>query len=361
VSIVVFCGPTISADAVHSRVDAECRPPAAQGDIVRCLTGQPRVIAVIDGFFDHQPAVWHKEILLALSEGVHVFGAASMGALRAAELHEFGMVGVGAVFEAFRDGRLLDDDEVAVVHGPVEHGCPPLSTAMVDLRDRCERAAGAGVITHADAAALVGIAKALPYPERSLPAVTARARDHGVSEESARAIVRFTDEDGPGLKERDARALLDVIVSFIAGDPAPLNVEWELEWTVFLDALVNDVESTRHADEWGADRAGAAAPRSDVLLHLLAEAEARRLGLVLGDAEVDEAVAQVRRRYGLADAGQVVEWMKATGVDWPELVQWARRALLAERVGHVHRFEVAARTSSYLRVEDALRAAQGPS
>ena len=39
-----------------------------------------------------------------MSEGVPVFGAASMGALRAAELHEFGMRGIGRIFEAFRDG-----------------------------------------------------------------------------------------------------------------------------------------------------------------------------------------------------------------------------------------------------------------
>ena len=45
-----------------------------------------------------------------------------MGALRAAELHAFGMRGVGRIFEAFRDGELEDDDEVAVVHGPAEPG-----------------------------------------------------------------------------------------------------------------------------------------------------------------------------------------------------------------------------------------------
>jgi hypothetical protein len=50
-----------------------------------------------------------------------------MGALRAAELHTFGMVGVGRVFEGYRDGVYEDDDEVAVVHGsrkPVLPLCP---------------------------------------------------------------------------------------------------------------------------------------------------------------------------------------------------------------------------------------------
>ena len=87
---------------------------------------EPQAIGIIDGYFQWAPAVWHKEILWAIQQGVHVFGAASMGALRAAELAPFGMRGVGRIFEAYRDGVLPgsgdepfeDDDEVAVVHGP---------------------------------------------------------------------------------------------------------------------------------------------------------------------------------------------------------------------------------------------------
>ena len=56
-------------------------------------------------------------------------GAGSIGALRAAELEAFGMVGEGRIFEAYRSGVLEpydtpfeDDDEVAVVHAPAELG-----------------------------------------------------------------------------------------------------------------------------------------------------------------------------------------------------------------------------------------------
>ena len=34
------------------------------------------------------------------------------------------MSGVGRIYEAFRDGILEDDDEVAVLHGPEELGYP---------------------------------------------------------------------------------------------------------------------------------------------------------------------------------------------------------------------------------------------
>jgi hypothetical protein len=179
-AVVVFCGPTIGAAEVTAHVAAACWPPAAQGDVLRALAHRPRAIAIVDGFFDRVPSVWHKEILFALSRGVHVFGASSMGALRAAELDRFGMVGVGEVYRRYRDGDLTDDDEVAVCHGPAETGYISLSTAMVDLRDLIARAEAAGAVSHPVAARLVALAKARHYGERDLSAVLDDAAGQGL-------------------------------------------------------------------------------------------------------------------------------------------------------------------------------------
>ena len=98
-------------------------PPVAVGDVLALARrrGVAR-IAIIDGYFERMAAVWHKEILLALERGIAVWGAASMGALRAAELAPFGMIGVGAIYRAFARGALVADDEVAVAHLPAEYG-----------------------------------------------------------------------------------------------------------------------------------------------------------------------------------------------------------------------------------------------
>ncbi|TVT40867.1 hypothetical protein FNH05_23330 [Amycolatopsis rhizosphaerae] len=45
---------------------------------------------MIDGYFHHVPSVQHKEILYAQHQGLMVVGCSSMGALRAAELTDFG-------------------------------------------------------------------------------------------------------------------------------------------------------------------------------------------------------------------------------------------------------------------------------
>ena len=65
---------------------SSCRP-SAQGDVYRVAQERPSAIGIVDGYFEGVLSVWHKEILWAMAEGIHVFGSASMGALRAAELH----------------------------------------------------------------------------------------------------------------------------------------------------------------------------------------------------------------------------------------------------------------------------------
>src|SRR5205823_10627421 len=86
-------------------------PPAAEGDVYRVALHRPQAIGIIDGYFQSVPTVRHKEILWAMNCRIHVFGSASMGALRAAELLPFGMEGVGAVFELYRDGLFEDEDK----------------------------------------------------------------------------------------------------------------------------------------------------------------------------------------------------------------------------------------------------------
>ena len=81
---VVFLGPTLSVEDARRELDALYLPPVAQGDVYRIARQKPFAIGIVDGVFDRRPAVWHKEILWALAQGVHVLGAASMGALRAA-------------------------------------------------------------------------------------------------------------------------------------------------------------------------------------------------------------------------------------------------------------------------------------
>lgn len=230
---VVFLGPSLPRDEARALLpDALLLPPAGQGDVFRAVRAHAlSAVGLVDGAFLEGPAVWHREILWALERGVGVFGAASMGALRAAELHLFGMVGVGQVFAAYRDGALPgwdppfeDDDEVAVVHGPAELGCRPLSDAMVDLRATLLRAEQAGVVHRAERDRLAGLMKALHFPDRS-HARLAAAADPGLR--------AWIEANAASLKADDARALLRALRT-PHPPPAPPGMERALAWERFV-------------------------------------------------------------------------------------------------------------------------------
>ena len=149
----------------------EWRPPVTQGEVYQAALTRPAIIGIIDGYFEVTPTVWHKEILWAMAQGIHVYGSASIGALRAAELHPFGMVGIGRIFEAYRDGILTDDDEVAVLHGPEELGYPAVTEAMVNIRATLDKAVAEGVWIAGWPPISREIGKALFYKERSWDAI----------------------------------------------------------------------------------------------------------------------------------------------------------------------------------------------
>lgn len=236
-SVVVFCGSTVSSAEVRGRIDAICLPPAKHGDILRAvnMTPKPRAIALIDGLFRTVPAVRHKEILWALSQGVHVFGASSMGALRAAELHEFGMVGVGSVFSAYRSGEIEDDDEVAVEHGPAEIGFLQLSDAMVDIRATLAAALHDRVLGHPTAACLLHVAKQLFYARRNWPDLLELARGNGCDASEIATLQAWLPSGRVDLKRRDALELLETVRAFMATDPPPFKPAFTFERTEVWD------------------------------------------------------------------------------------------------------------------------------
>ncbi|WP_182902190.1 TfuA-like protein [Microbispora sp. H10830] len=167
-NVVVYTGPTISRDEVLSVMpQARVRPPVARGDLLAETWSPDDTAVIIDGYYRERLSVGHKEILWLLDEGVHVIGAASMGALRAAELSPYGMSGAGTVFDMYATGEVDGDDEVAVVHGPAERGYPAGTVALVNIRYGCREGARTGLIPAVAGERIVRAAKALPFMRRT--------------------------------------------------------------------------------------------------------------------------------------------------------------------------------------------------
>jgi len=229
---LVYVGPTLRADEVRALLpDATVMPPAAVGDVLRAVRrrGIGR-IAIIDGYFERMAAVWHKEILLALARGIEVWGAASMGALRAAELAAYGMRGVGTIYRDYAAGRLTADDEVAVVHAPAEYGYAPLSDALVNIRSGLARARWLDAATRAQ---LVDLARRRFYRERTWAQLFADARAAGLD---ATMLARLEASPKSDRKAADARLLLRTMRTTRRRAPAKIHVPrtWALRQLLAL-------------------------------------------------------------------------------------------------------------------------------
>lgn len=164
---VLFVGPSLPDAASMVGPDIVVRPPATQGDVMTVIEQGATAIGLVDGGFEYTAPVWHKEILYGLSRGVSILGAASMGALRAAECHPFGMNGIGQIFEDYRDGILVDDADVALIHAPAEMNYLPLTVPMVNVRATLRQAATKAVITREEEEALTRTAGEMFFKERT--------------------------------------------------------------------------------------------------------------------------------------------------------------------------------------------------
>ncbi len=233
--IYVFTGPTLPAEEASNELAAEYLPPVSEGDVYRVTLKKPVAIGIIDGYFENVPSVWHKEILYALSRGVHVFGASSMGALRAAELAPFGMEGVGAIYQAYLDGHLEDDDEVAVTHGPAELGFPLLSEAMVSIRRTLSDACAANVLTEASRQSLESAAKARHYRERTYGTMISDAAELGVSGEDLERFKSWLPSGRIDQKREDALLMLRTMRDRFKGEPPVKQVHFHFEHTLHWD------------------------------------------------------------------------------------------------------------------------------
>jgi hypothetical protein len=239
---VIFLGPTLPVKEAVKILDAVYLPPAAQGDILTAYkTYSPSVIGLIDGYFECVPSVWHKEILYVMSQGVHIFGSSSMGALRAAELHPFGMTGSGEVFEAYRTGMIEDDDEVAVVHGPESVGYPLLSEAMINIRRSLRDALEEGIITEEQHQKLISAGKDMHYKQRTYQNILQAA---GISGQSGSRFLTWLSMNRRDLKKEDAVGLLDLLRNYPAASAGPKKISYQFNntamWVKLLDSLDDD-------------------------------------------------------------------------------------------------------------------------
>lgn len=334
-SVYVFVGPTLPADQACAELDAIYLPPASEGDVCRAASKKPQAIGIIDGYFECVPAVWHKEILWAMAQGICVYGCASMGALRAAELTAFGMKGIGKIFEAYRDGALEDDDEVAVIHSSAEHGYQPTSVAMVNIRATFKAAETASVIRRRTRRKLERIAKELFYHERTYATILQLAAENDISDHELDALRRWLPTGHVDQKREDALAMLRAIRVRLDADLPAKQVKYSFEYTANWEiarcrAGSLHIDSTGHGDTILLERLLDelrlngdihARTHESVLLRFLALEEAWRLGMVPTSAMIRSAEEDFRHEKAIEEQEPFERWLGENNLNFGEFVE----------------------------------------
>jgi ribosomal protein S12 methylthiotransferase accessory factor len=186
-------------------VDADYRPPVKRGDLASIQSGT--IVALIDGVFEQDLAVSPREVEEAVARGVIVFGGSSMGALRAAEVP--GVIGVGRVFEWYRNEVITRDDEVALLFDL--HTGRARTVPTVSVRFAVERLRSLGTIDPAIGQKLISATLEIPYTERTYPAImTAAGVASRADSQDLMAMLQTHD-----IKYADAQAVLEAASRYL--------------------------------------------------------------------------------------------------------------------------------------------------
>lgn len=335
--IIIFCGPTISASESKHMIHADFRPPAKHGDIISCVyNDRPDVIVLFDGVFIQDLTVWHSELNEAMNQGVTVYGASALGAIRAAEMESWGMRGVGNVFALFRDGIVESDDEVFCDYDFVQGQYIQRTLPIVNLRYILADAEKASLITQKQSRSILETAKAMFYKERTLDSILNACRAHGdLTDRDAETLSGFIRQSTRNIQKEDAIECLEALNNLAASDLETTRKNYQYD--LFFEALFERDRGTKHGETYHPFYYIA----NDYILYG-SDVEAvndaalnRKLCTLIADhfnvdATGDEIAAEKKlfiQKHDLAEDGNYLSWLKDN-----DLAEHEFDELLAERV-----------------------------
>jgi TfuA protein len=207
---IIFLGPSLSREKAKDILEADYRPPAKKGDLLRLadLTKDITMVGLVDGFFlQDYPPTPIEVYQLATKKNMLLVGAASLGALRAVELEKFGMIGIGKIFELYKTGKIDADDEVAVTFEEGQHTLQ--SEAMIDIRFNLFIAKRKGIIDETTKREITKVAKNVYFPFRNYTDILDLTKQqYPRSNSYIESFRTYITNNRESLKERDAIKLI---------------------------------------------------------------------------------------------------------------------------------------------------------
>ncbi len=120
------------------------------------------------------------------------------------------MIGVGRIYEMYKNGNLESDDEVAVTFDG--ETMEPLSVPLVNVRMTVELGREMGVFTKEQASAVVDTTRKIFYPERNYRSIIHECVKSGVIGDSEKnKLLEFLKRHEVDVKRQDAILVLEKI------------------------------------------------------------------------------------------------------------------------------------------------------
>ncbi len=215
VKIIIYTGLSLSFDEAREILDSHddikviYKRPIKRGDLGQDIKENPDIIGIIDGVFHQNSAVGHREILNVMKKGVKVFGASSMGALRASELDSLGMEGIGYCYNEYASGNVDSDDDVAVMLD--SESLEALSIPLISMNYVFKNAVNEGIITQDEKDELSKISKETFYPKRTYAETLSKSSLDSAKKDKLIDFIRTSKN----IKEEDARELITHIKKLV--------------------------------------------------------------------------------------------------------------------------------------------------
>jgi len=366
---VVFLGPTLAVADAQAQLDAIYLPPAREASVLSAVhIYEPDVIGLIDGVFLQELSVWHKEILYALEHGITVLGASSMGALRAAELSSFGMIGVGWIYQQYASGALQDDDEVALAHVSGEFGYRKQSEPLVNIRATLLSAIEKKLIDGALYEELVACVKSIYFQERNLDRMFAAWAARGFSPALLEKLRCHIQNDYVDVKRNDAIQLLETI-RHLGSDGRRPHAGVALRRTQAFETAYHRDRSVRHlgrelrlstiARYAATHHAGFETMRFHSLNRVLTVLLARILQCEASDEDIRREVQSFRASRRIRDESEHTQWLSENNLTPTEFLELIKEVATCRRVHRWWLTNVAGRGRKIQVLLDELRLSDG--
>jgi hypothetical protein len=111
--IKIYSGLALSKNQLREAFPAaEFAYLAKRNTLYKDIKDGVHIVGILDGEYVNGLSVSPTEIMDALRCGLKVYGAAGIGALRAAELNAFGMKGCGRIYEYIKSSNYFADDHI---------------------------------------------------------------------------------------------------------------------------------------------------------------------------------------------------------------------------------------------------------